>query len=483
MLDLKNLTIEKAHNLLVKKEITCKDLALSYLENIKVNNKDLNIYLEVYDDVLDQAENAQDRFDSGEKDNLLLGIPVAVKDNILVKGRKVGAASKILEGYIATYDSTVIKKLKEKGVVFLGRANMDEFAMGASTENSAYGVTKNPHDLTRVAGGSSGGSAAAVASSEALVSLGSDTGGSIRQPSAFCGVVGFKPTYGMVSRYGLIAMASSLDQIGPMAKNVADAKILFEAIRGFDEMDSTSLLDERSLKTQHKRDLKKKIGVSFDMVEQGGIHPEVKKNFYESIEKLKKTGYEIVEVNIPNISYSLPVYYVLCPAEVSSNMARFDGVKYGKVSSGDNLLEDYMKTRGELLGKEVRRRIMLGTYVLSAGYYDAYYGKALTLRELIKNDFKKIFEEVDVVAMPTTPTPSFKIGEKSDDPLEMYLADVFTVTANLIGSPAISIPSGLTSDGTNLPLAIQFVGPFAGDDIVLDVGKDFEDTQTGASPA
>ena len=476
MVDLKNLTIEKAHEMLVKKEISCTDLAQAYLDQIEKTDRDIHAYLEIFGDVMEQADNAQKRFDSGEKDNLLLGIPMALKDNILVKGRRVGAASKILEGYTATYDATVIKKLKEKGVVFLGRLNMDEFAMGASTENSAYGVTKNPHDLSRVSGGSSGGSAASVAANEAMFALGSDTGGSIRQPSAFCGVVGFKPSYGKVSRHGLIAMASSLDQIGPITKNISDAKIVFDAIKGNDSFDSTSLPDNFDSGPEKTR--KKKIGVSYKIVDQKGISPEVVKNFHSSVEKLKNSGYEIVEIDLPNISYALPVYYVICPAEVSSNMARFDGVKYGKVVSGENLLSDYMETRGKLLGKEVRRRIMLGTYVLSAGYYDAYYGKALALREILKNDFKKIFEDVDAVAMPVAPTPAFKIGDKSNDPLEMYLADVFTITANLIGSPSISVPSGLTEDGSNLPLALQLIGRFGDDDTVLDVAKDFEQAQS-----
>ena len=333
MVDLKNLTIEKAHEMLVKKEISCTDLAQAYLDQIEKTDRDIHAYLEIFGDVMEQADNAQKRFDSGEKDNLLLGIPMALKDNILVKGRRVGAASKILEGYTATYDATVIKKLKEKGVVFLGRLNMDEFAMGASTENSAYGVTKNPHDLSRVSGGSSGGSAASVAANEAMFALGSDTGGSIRQPSAFCGVVGFKPSYGKVSRHGLIAMASSLDQIGPITKNISDAKIVFDAIKGNDSFDSTSLPDNFDSGPEKTR--KKKIGVSYKIVDQKGISPEVVKNFHSSVEKLKNSGYEIVEIDLPNISYALPVYYVICPAEVSSNMARFDGVKYGKVVHGN----------------------------------------------------------------------------------------------------------------------------------------------------
>ncbi len=470
MIDLKTLTITKAHEDLVAKKYTCMDLAQAYLDEIKKTDGEVHAYLEVFDDVTQQAEAAQKRLEGGETNNLLLGIPLGLKDNLLVKGRKVSAASKILENYVATYDGTAIAKLKEKGVVFLGRLNCDEFAMGASTENSAYGVTKNPHDTTRVSGGSSGGSAAAVAAFEALATLGSDTGGSIRQPSAFCGTVGFKPTYGRVSRHGLIAMSSSLDQIGPITRTVEDSKIIYDAMKGSDIFDSTTLSNDFKADVKAK----KKIGISSSMVEQGGIDPEIKKNFYESVERVKKAGYEVVEVSLPNISYSLPVYYVICPAEVSSNMARFDGVKYGSLSEGANLLEDYMKTRGELLGKEVRRRIMLGTYVLSAGYYDAYYGKATTLREIIKNDFRKVFEEVDAVLMPTSPTPSFKIGEKASDPLQMYLADVFTVTANLIGSPAISIPSGKTEGG--LPLAAQFVGAFGADELLLSVADDFEKT-------
>ncbi|MEI8337740.1 MAG: Asp-tRNA(Asn)/Glu-tRNA(Gln) amidotransferase subunit GatA [bacterium] len=468
MIDLKTLTIKKAREDLDAKKYSAVDLVTAYLGIIKEKNSDLNAYLEIYDDVIAQAEVADKKIANGEKGELL-GIPLAIKDNILIKGKIASASSKILENYKATYDATVIEKLKKSGAIFLGRCNMDEFAMGGSTENSAFGPTKNPYDSSRVAGGSSGGSIASVASDMALGALGTDTGGSIRQPAAFCGVVGMKPSYGRVSRYGAIAMGSSLDQIGPVAKTIEDAEIILKVIEGKDSFDSTS----KDLPIEKNKN-KKIIGVPRKILETKGISEDVLKNFNESIEKFKSLGYEIVDIELPRISYSLPVYYILMPAEVSSNMARFDGVKFGSLKEGNTLTEDYMKTRGQLLGKEVRRRILLGTYVLSAGYYDAYYGKAQKVRSLIKKDFDKAFEKVDVVLMPTTPTPAFKIGEKTADPIEMYLADIFTVTANLIGSPAISIPSGLTKDSLPLPLAIQLIAPYMQDEILFEIGKDFE---------
>lgn len=467
-MDLKNLTISKARKMLDSGEITAVGLAQAYLEAIKEKNADLNAYLEIYNDVIAQAEEADKKIANGEKGELL-GIPLALKDNILIKGKIASASSKILENYVATYDATVIEKLKKSGAVFLGRCNMDEFAMGGSTENSAFGPTKNPYDTSRVAGGSSGGSIATVASDIALGALGSDTGGSIRQPAAFCGVVGMKPSYGRVSRHGLMAMGSSLDQIGPVAKTIEDAEIIFKVIEGKDDFDSTS---KEAPKEKNKN--KKIIGVPRKILETKGISEEVLKNFSESIEKFKSAGYEIVDIELPKISHSLPVYYILMPAEVSSNMARFDGVKFGSLAEGNTLTEDYMKTRGTLLGKEVRRRILLGTYVLSAGYYDAFYGKANKVRNLIKKDFDEAFKKVDVVLMPVTPTPAFKIGEKTADPIEMYLADIFTVTANLIGSPAISIPSGFTVDEKPLPLAIQLIAPYMQDEVLFEIGKDFE---------
>lgn len=464
-IDLKEMTIKKAHEALIRGDFTARELSEAYLQNILAKNKEINGYLEVYNDVLDQADKADFRIKSGEKDNMLLGIPMALKDNILVEGRRVTSASKILEGFIAPYNATAINKLIEKGVVFLGRANMDEFAMGASTENSAFGVTHNPNDITRVAGGSSGGSAAIVASDMALCALGSDTGGSIRQPAAFCGVVGFKPSYGAVSRHGLIAMSSSLDQIGPITKTVEDARIISECIKGIDPYDATTI------EINETKNIKKKIGIIPELLKIDGISEGVKKSFNDAITKFRDSGYEIVELSMPHISHALEVYYIICPAEVSSNMSRFDGMRFGKKIKGDNLLSEYMETRGQLLGSEVKRRIMIGTYVLSAGYYDAFYGKATTARELIKDDFKKAFKEVDVVITPTTPSEAFKIGEKSKNPLEMYLADVFTVTANIAQIPAISIPFGKSDEG--LPYGVQLMAEYKNDSALFDIADDF----------
>lgn len=500
MINLKNLTIKKAADMLEKGEVTSADLAVAYLEEIKKKNDDVNAYLEVFADALDQAKLAdvkrKEIKSAGGHTSLLLGIPFAIKDNILIKDRRVGAASKILENYIAPYDATAIAKLKSAGAIFIGRVNMDEFAMGGSTENSAYGVTKNPLDLSRVAGGSSGGSAAAVAMDGALASLGSDTGGSIRQPAGYCGVVGLKPTYGRVSRHGLMAMGSSLDVIGPITKTVEDAEIIFNAIKGddADRYDSTTLTKENiesaggaadtenASSQQTSASAKIRIGIVPELMNLGGLSEDVKKNFDASIELFKNAGYEIKEVSLPHITYSLAVYYILMPAEVSSNMARFDGVKYGAKAEGANLLEDYLNTRGQLLGKEVRRRIMLGTYVLSSGYYDAYYNKANIAKEQIAADFKKAFTDVDVILTPIAPTPAFKIGAHTNDPVSMYLEDVFTVTANLIGIPAMSVPSGVSEVEADagarkiqLPLGLQFMAPHCREDILFAIGKKFEE--------
>src|SRR3989338_2379925 len=427
MIDLKNLTISKARNHLIKGDFKAVELAQSYLDRIKETDHDINAYLEIFPDVLNQAESA-DRKIAKKEGGLLSGIPLAIKDNILIKERKCSASSKMLADYVAPYDSTAARKLKDAGAVFLGRTNMDEFAMGGSTENSAFGPTKNPHDLSRVPGGSSGGSAAAVASDEALASLGSDTGGAVRQPASFCGVVGLKPTYGSVSRYGLIAMGSSLDQIGPITKTVADAEIIFSVIKGKDIMDSTTM-ETADLKTADSKNIR--IGIPTDFVDTEGIDETTLKNFNDSLEKFKSMGYEVKNINLPNVKYSLAVYYTIMPAEVSSNMARFDGLRYGLHISGKNLIEDYFLTREAGLGKEVRRRIMLGAYVLSSGYYDAYYNKANFVRNLIKNDYAEAFRNVDIIATPTAPSPAFKIGEKSDNPLEMYLSDMFTTAPKI----------------------------------------------------
>lgn len=468
-IDLNKLTIKSAHEYLMNGDFSVVDLTRAYLENIKNEDKDINAFREIFADAVKQAEEVQSKISNGDLKDVLSGIPIAVKDNILVKGKIAGASSKILENYVATYDATVIKKLKDKGVIFIGRTNMDEFAMGGSTENSAYGVTKNPHDHTRVAGGSSGGSIAAVAINGALCALGSDTGGSIREPASFCGVVGLKPTYGSVSRYGLIAMASSLDVIGPVTKNVEDAEILFDAIKGKDEMDSTS-----TLKDTNKKPGKLKIGIPYDFLKEG-VDADVLENFNNSVKKLESAGYEIVPIDLPNMKYSLAVYYIIMPAEVSSNMARFDGVKFGSLKEGKNLLENYLLTRAEFIGKEVRRRIILGTYVLSTGYYDAYYSRAWEVRNLIKEDFNKVYEKVDAIALPVSPTPAFKIGENTADPLKMYLADIFTVGANLAGIPAISIPAGVVErDGKKLPVGLQLMAEPFGEKTLFEIGKKFE---------
>lgn len=473
-MDIKNLTIKEAHEMLISKKMSVLELAEAVLK-IAEDTKDLNAYLEIFDDVRAQAEIAQKMIDDGRA-TMMTGIPVAMKDNILIKGRIVSASSKMLENYRATYDAGVTKKLREAGAIFVGRTNMDEFAMGGSTETSAFGVTKNPHDITRVPGGSSGGSAAALAASAALGALGTDTGGSIRQPASFCGVVGLKPTYGSVSRSGLMAMASSLDQAGPFAKTVEDAEIIFDCIKGHDPMDSTSYPDE--LVAQKQFGKPKVIGVPVDFVRAKGVDPRVLKNFEESLEAMKKEGYEVKEISLPTLAHGLSVYYILMPAEVSSNLARLDGVRYGYHADGANLLEDYMKSRGEGFGREVRRRILLGTYVLSSGYYDAYYGRARAVQEKLKQDLALAFKDVDIIATPTAPTPAFKIGEKSSDPLAMYLADIFTVPVNIAGVPAISIPCGFVEEeGSKLPLGIQFIAPHFGESVLFAAGKDFEKIQ------
>lgn len=467
-MELSQITIKKARELLDKKEISAKELAESCLKNIEDKNKKLNIFLEVYDDVLKQAEGAQKIIDSENSKNLT-GIPLAIKDNILIKGKIVSAASKMLENYRATYTATAAQKLIDQNAVFLGRANMDEFAMGGSTENSAFGVTKNPHDSSRVAGGSSGGSVAAVAGDLALGALGSDTGGSVRQPASFCGMVGLKPTYGSVSRHGLMAMGSSLDVIGPIAKTVTDTEMIFNVIKGKDKYDSTSIEIKSRVSSHEPRT----IGIPYHILEQDGISEDVKKNLTESVEKFKNLGFEIKDIKLPNIDKSLAIYYIIMPAEVSSNMSRYDGIKYGLSVDGKDLLEVYKKTRGQGFGKEVRRRIILGTYVLSSGYYDAYYGKAMAARGIIRNEFNKAFQEVDAILTPTTPSPAWKIGEKST-PLEMYMADVFTVTANIVGVPAVSLPSGFTElDGKNFPLGIQLMSSHGREDTLFDIGKKF----------
>jgi len=470
MIDLRNLTIEKAHQDMKSGKYTSRELTEAYLKVIKEKNGDINAYLEVFDDALTQADEADKRF-KDKTATLLTGIPFAIKDNILIEGKIASAGSKILENYKASYDATVIDELKKENVVFLGRTNMDEFAMGSSTQTSAYGVTRNPIDRERVPGGSSGGSAAAVAGDMALVSLGTETCGSVREPAAFCGLVGLKPTYGAVSRQGIIAMGNSLDQVSPFGKDVNDVEIIFNSLSKYDPLDSTSLTKESR---EVKKDLKSKlkIGVPWHLFKEG-VDEEIMKNFKESMDKLAQAGCEIVDIEMPYSKYSLAAYYIIMPAEVSTNLSRFDGIRYGfSNKEAKNLMEVYAKSRGKGFGQEARRRILLGTYVLSHGYYDAYYNKAIKVRGKIREEVVEAFNKVDLIVTPTAPMPAFKIGEKMDDPVAMYLCDVFSAPANLAGVPSMALPSGMNKAG--LPLSIQFMAPHQREDLLFDVGKKFE---------
>ena len=472
-IDLKNLTITKAHEHLKKGDFTAAELTQAYLDAIAAKNKSINAYLEVFKDALEAAKAADKKIQEANSKGAdfpnLLGIPFAIKDNILIKGKTASSASKILEEYTATYYATAALKLAQAGAIFLGRTNMDEFAMGGSTENSAYGPTKNPHDLERVAGGSSGGSAAAVAADMSLAALGSDTGGSIRQPASFCGVVGLKPTYGAVSRYGVMAMGSSLDQIGPFGKSVTDTETIFNAIRGQDPKDGTTIT-EKTYSPKRVGAKKPIIGIPRHFLTGDGIDKSVMEAFESAVETFKAKGYEVKEIQLPNVANSLPVYYVLMPAEVSSNMARYDGMRYGLHKDGADGIADYFETRREGLGREVIRRILLGTYVLSSGYYDAYYNRANAVRRMITEDFLKAFQSVDVIITPTAPSPAFKIGEKASDPVSMYLEDIFTVTANLTGLPAMSVPCGMAE---KLPIGLQLTARHGDEAALFQAGKEF----------
>lgn len=422
-----------------------------------------------------QAESLDRNLKSWRKTMPLSGMPLAIKDNICTDGVLTTCSSRMLQNFVPPYDATVIAKLRAQDYILLGKTNLDEFAMGSSTENSAFGPSRNPWNLQCVPGGSSGGSAAAVAAEECAAALGSDTGGSIRQPAAFCGVVGLKPTYGRVSRYGLVAFASSLDQIGPITRNVSDAAFLLGAIAGHDPLDSTSI--DRPvpdyLKSLQKRDLKTlRVGVPVEFFTEG-LDSEVEQAVRAAIEELRHLGAEVKEVRLPRTDAAVAVYYVIATAEASSNLARFDGVKFGfRAKETKDLLELYIKTRQEGFGPEVKRRIMLGTYVLSAGYYDAYYGKAQAVRTLVCQDFDAAFKEVDLIVTPTTPTPAFKLGEKSEDPLQMYLSDVFTISANLAGLPAISLPCGFSKAG--MPIGLQLIGRAFEEETVLRAAHAYE---------
>lgn len=465
---LDTLTIQEARKALDAKEYSARELTDRYLEAIRAKDGDVHAYLEVWEkEARREADEADKRIARGEI-SALTGIPLAVKDNILIEGRRASSASKILENYVASYDATVTRKLKAEGAVFLGRTNMDEFAMGGSTENSAFGVTRNPLEHSRVPGGSSGGSAAAVAGDLALGALGSDTGGSIREPASFCGIVGMKPAYGAVSRYGLMAMGSSLDQIGPLARTVGDARVLYEAIRGRDPKDSTS----RDMPASGGSGARV-IGVPRALLKEG-VDADVLARFDEMLAALTARGYEVRDIDLPNVPYSLAVYYIIMPAESSTNLARFDGIRYGYSAEAETIGEVYKKSRGAGFGPEVRRRILLGTFVLSSGYVDAYYRKAKAVRAFIRADFEKAFSDVSAVAVPTCPTPAFKLGEKSD-PLAMYAADIFTVPVNLAGTPAISVPSGsVVRDGASLPVGFQLIAPHGGEETLFSIGGDVE---------
>lgn len=468
---LANLTIKKIHDGLVKKEFSALEVAESFLERIKTEDKKASAFLKITADMATEGAKSVDReIAIGSDMHPLAGVPAAIKDVILTQGSRTTCASKILETYESAYDATVIKKLKSCGAVFLGKTNMDEFAMGASTENSAFFPTKNPRDLTRVPGGSSGGSAAAVSGDMCVYALGSDTGGSIRQPAAFCGAVGLKPTYGAVSRFGLVAFASSLDQIGPITKTVEDAKIVFEAIKGRDELDSTSV-EFKNMEDSFSP-AKFKVGIPKEYFIKG-MEPETKKVIDSAIKRFEELGVKIEEISLPHTQYAVPVYYLICTSEASANLARYDGIKYGlSKSSGSNLLDVYTQTREAGFGREVKRRIMLGTYSLSSGYYDAYYLKAQKVRTLIKQDFEKAFEKVDAIFSPVSPHTAFKIGEKISDPLSMYLEDIYTVSLNLAGLPGLSLPVG---NANNMPVGLQVIGNYFCENKILALGQLYEE--------
>jgi aspartyl-tRNA(Asn)/glutamyl-tRNA(Gln) amidotransferase subunit A len=464
-----------------QQDFSSKKLAEEFLLEIKNKDGDLKSYISVRDTVAAEAEECDALLKAGDE-RILLGIPGALKDNFCVEGEIVTAGSRILEQYSAPYDATAVKRLREAGVLFLGKTNMDEFACGSSTENSAYQVTRNPHDTSRVAGGTSGGSAAAVAAGLAAFALGSDTGGSIRQPAAFCGVVGLKPTYGRISRYGLIADASSFDTVGTLTRSVEDAAILLSIMAGADPHDATCAPLPRG------KSFESSLGESLEGVRIGipkeyftlELDDEIKTLLLEKVETLTKQGAVIVPISLPHTRFALPTYYILQPAELSSNLARFDGIRYGestKTKEGSaisGLLGTYVHTRSEHLGPEIKRRVMLGTYALSSGYYDAYYKKAQKVRALLKQDFEEAFKQVDVIYAPITPDVAFKIGEK-EDPLTMYLSDIYTVTANLVGVPAIALPVGTkTVDGKDLPVGAQLMAPWFDEEMLFRVASSLE---------
>ena len=473
-MDLTELTVHELQEKLKNKEINVSDITKAYISRIDEKEKDVQAFVTILkEESLKKSEEIQTEIDNREN-NALAGIPIGIKDNINTKGICTTCSSKMLENFISPYNATVMEKINEENMITLGKLNMDEFAMGASTEYSYFKKTKNPWNLNRVPGGSSGGSAAAVASNMVPFALGSDTGGSIRQPAAFCGVVGLKPTYGLVSRYGLVAFASSLDQIGPITKDVKDCAILLNVIAGHDEKDTTSAnIEKKDYTKALKNDVKGlKIGVPKEFLGEG-INEEVKSRILEAIEEYKKLGAIVEECSLDIAKYALASYYIIACAEASSNLGRFDGIRYGYRSKNfNNIKELYKNSRSEGFGEEVKRRIILGTYVLSSGYYDAYYKKAQQVRTLVKQEFEKCFNKYDVILTPTSPTVAFEFGSKSNNPLEMYMADICTVSINIAGVPAISIPCGVDSNG--MPVGLQLIGNNFAEETILNAAYTFE---------
>lgn len=474
-MNITELTVHELQEKLKNKELTITEINKAYIDRINEKEKDVQAFITlITDEALEKSKNIEEKVNKGEIKGELSGIPIGIKDNMCINGVKTTCASKMLENFIAPYNATVIEKINDENMISLGKTNMDEFAMGSSTETSYFKKTKNPWDLSRVPGGSSGGSAAAVASNMVPWALGSDTGGSIRQPAACCGIVGLKPTYGLISRYGLIAYASSLDQIGTFTKDVEDTAILLNVIAGHDDKDTTSAIQEKKDYTKALKNDVKGLRIAVPKEFFGdGINKEVKEIIEKAIEKYKELGAIIEEVSLDVEDYALATYYIIACAEASSNLGRFDGIRYGYRSPKFNNLRDiYINSRSEGFGDEVKRRIILGTYVLSSGYYDAYYKKAQQVRTLVKNKFDEVFENHDIILTPTAPTTAFKIGEKSDNPLEMYLSDICTVSVNIAGLPGLSIPCGVDSSG--MPVGMQLIGKRFGEETILNAGYTYE---------
>ncbi len=481
-MELFKLTLSEISEKIKNKEVTIKEVLDSVFERIQEVEPKVDAYLSILkDSAYSRAEMLQKKIDAGENIGILGGVPIAIKDNICMKNIKATCASRMLENFVSPYDATVIKLLEDSGAIIIGKTNMDEFAMGSSTETSYFKKTKNPFNTECVPGGSSGGSAAAVSADMAYAALGSDTGGSIRQPASYCSVVGLKPTYGLVSRFGLIAFASSLDQIGPFAKTVRDAAIMLNVIAGHDKLDTTSADIEKIdyTKSLINDATNLKIGVAEDFIKEG-LNEEVRGVYDNTIEKMKSLGASIVNIKLDYAKYSLATYYIIATAEASSNLGRYDGIRYGhRAENFEDLIDLYKKSRTEGFGNEVKRRILLGTYVLSSGYYDAYYKRAQQVRTLIIEDFKKAFEKCDVIVIPTAPKPAFKFGEKTSNPLEMYLEDIYTVPVNMAGLPGISVPAGFSSKG--LPIGMQFIAKAFGEEKLFQAAYTFEQNTNFAS--